>query len=210
MTGGPGPTVHLLRHGQSTWNAERRFQGQADAPLTDLGRAQAKETGAALSRLLAGHEPHVVCSDLMRAAQTAEAVAEALAVPVAAHDRGLREISAGPWQGLLPPEIAAGWPAEYARYMAGEDVPAGGDETPSAAGRRVVDAVSRHQREAEAQGRVLVAVGHGASIRGAMMLTLSWPAAIRRLGNLGNCHRAEIVVGPDAEWRLSRWNVPPT
>lgn len=64
--------ILLLRHGQSTWNAESRWQGWADAPLSEEGLAQAREMG----ELLAAGGPQftrVVSSDLARSADTARA-----------------------------------------------------------------------------------------------------------------------------------------
>jgi probable phosphoglycerate mutase len=199
-----------VRHGQSTWNAEHRFQGQADAPLSDLGRDQAKAVGAAVAAVVGERPVLLVTSDLGRAADTAAAVGDALATRILEFDADLREVRAGPWQGLLHPDIEAGWPETYARWRRGEDVPAGGDERPSEAGRRVAAALRRHAATAARQGRILVAVGHGASLRAAMAVGLHWPQAVRGLGNLGNVHRAEVIVSGDSEpWRLDRWNVPP-
>ncbi len=91
----------LFRHGQTDWNKAGRWQGQADIPLNDLGREQA--------RLLAGlladtHIECIVSSDLLRAVETAEAVAERLQVSVfrTAH---LREFDAGKAEGLTVAEI---------------------------------------------------------------------------------------------------------
>ena len=88
-------TILLARHGETDWNRDFRFQGHADVPLNDTGRAQARE----LARSLA-EEPidAVYSSDLLRARETAEIVAERLGLPVEV-DQGLREIDVGSWQG---------------------------------------------------------------------------------------------------------------
>ncbi|MGF1653455.1 MAG: histidine phosphatase family protein [Actinomycetales bacterium] len=204
-------TVLLVRHGQSTWNAEHRFQGQADAPLSEAGRAQAKEAAGAVAAWLAGRDAVVVSSDLERARATAEVLADAIDAAPPTTDPELREVRAGAWEGLLHPEIEAGWPELYRRWRAREDVPAGGDERASEAGRRVAAALRRHAAVAGRRpGRVLVAVGHGASLRAAMSPGLGWPEAHRQLGNLGNAHRSELVVPAGGEpWQLVTWNVPP-
>jgi broad specificity phosphatase PhoE len=119
----------LLRHGQSVWLAEGRFQGQADTPLSPLGERQAALAGvrladpAAAPRLPvpAGDPIAIVHSPLARTAQTAAAVAAAIAArgrpaPPLIPEPGLREIAQGAWEGLLQREVEAGWPAEIAGW----------------------------------------------------------------------------------------------
>lgn len=103
---GDAPTVLLLiRHGQSTWNAEGRWQGQADPPLSRLGRWQAAEASAKL-----GPPDAIVSSPQQRALETAAILSEALGVgPVHVLD-DLRERHAGSWSGLTRHEIEASWP----------------------------------------------------------------------------------------------------
>src|SRR5688572_19392365 len=98
FTGVPEPPrrLLLLRHGQSTWNADGRWQGQADPPLSPLGEEQARD---AARRLAPGQFSRVLASDLRRARQTAEILADALRLPVEV-DPDLREIDVGDWQGL--------------------------------------------------------------------------------------------------------------
>jgi probable phosphoglycerate mutase len=101
----------LARHGQSEWNALGRWQGQADPPLSALGRRQAL---AAADRL--GTVDAIVSSDLDRAVTTAAIIAEALGVgPVLVEPR-LRERSAGEWSGLTRDEIEAEWPGYLAEH----------------------------------------------------------------------------------------------
>lgn len=100
------PTRLLLaRHGQSTWNAEGRWQGQADPPLSDLGRDQAF---SAAQRI--GTVDLVVASPQDRARTTAQIISDSIGVgPVITLD-GLMERNAGPWSGLTTREIEATWP----------------------------------------------------------------------------------------------------
>lgn len=97
--------ILLVRHGQSEWNAQGRWQGQADSPLTELGRDQARLAAHRLEDIDA-----VVASDLQRAVQTAFIVANHLQVAVAHMDQRLRERHAGPWQGLTHADIERTWP----------------------------------------------------------------------------------------------------
>jgi probable phosphoglycerate mutase len=95
----------LVRHGQSTWNAEQRWQGQADPPLSELGEHQAI---AAVPAVAALTPSRVVASDLARAARTAELLAPP-GVPVEV-DAVWRERHAGEWEGLTRVEIEARYP----------------------------------------------------------------------------------------------------
>jgi broad specificity phosphatase PhoE len=101
----PPTRVLLVRHGQSEWNAEGRWQGQADPPLTDLGRLQAREAARALGTVDA-----VWASDLQRAVETATIIADQLGVGPVVVDPDLRERDAGEFSGLTRPEIAARFP----------------------------------------------------------------------------------------------------
>src|SRR5687767_11323336 len=92
--------VLLVRHGQSEWNATGRWQGQADPPLTDLGRRQARSAAAALGTVDA-----VFASDLQRASETALIIAGELGVGPVVVDPDLRERDAGEWSGLTRVEI---------------------------------------------------------------------------------------------------------
>ena len=95
----------LLRHAESEWNAEGRWQGQTDTPLTERGRRHAAEAGP----LLATFEM-LVSSDLRRARQSAEIIAAAAGVETITAEPRLRERYAGPWQGLTLEEIERDWP----------------------------------------------------------------------------------------------------
>jgi probable phosphoglycerate mutase len=97
--------ILLVRHGQSEWNAQGRWQGQADPPLTDLGRQQARSAAQRLARL-----DVVVASDLQRAAETAAIMAAHWGADVDRHEVRLRERHAGPWQGLTHADIEREWP----------------------------------------------------------------------------------------------------
>jgi broad specificity phosphatase PhoE len=101
--------ILLLRHGQSEWNAEGRWQGQSDIALTDLGRQQAF---AASQRL--GVVDALVCSDLLRASDTAQILSAQLGVGPVVVEPLFRERDAGEWSGLTTAQIEAGWPGYLA------------------------------------------------------------------------------------------------
>lgn len=205
MTCLPAPLVVLLRHGETAWNLVHRFQGQHDTRLTADGHEQATAAGRAVARAATGRRLLLLTSDLRRARDTAAALARAAGVEALVDPR-LREIAAGEWQGLLRPEIQALDAEGFAAWRAGDDVPLGGAETPTEAGARVREAVSEHAATL-GPGDLLVAVGHGASIRSGVGLLLGQPELRRVLVPLGNTSTA--VLAPGTAWRLHGWNVPP-
>tara|TARA_Y100001970_G_scaffold107824_1_gene134895 strand:+ start:11862 stop:12596 length:735 start_codon:yes stop_codon:yes gene_type:complete len=99
----------ILRHGQSEWNAQGRWQGQADPPLTELGERQAHAAAEQLLNAKITFDT-VASSDLQRARRTAEILSAALNVDDFASFSEFRERSAGPWQGLTREEIETSWP----------------------------------------------------------------------------------------------------
>ena len=98
------PAIYLVRHGQTLLNAENCLQGcGCDAPLTDLGIAQAERVAAILRHLLpAGSPVRLVSSPLGRALATASIILRAFALPSASYeiDDRLREIDFGDWTAL--------------------------------------------------------------------------------------------------------------
>jgi broad specificity phosphatase PhoE len=107
--------VLLVRHGQSEWNLSGRWQGQADPPLTDLGRTQARSAARALGTVDA-----IWTSDLQRAAETAAIVSAELGVGPVVIDPDLRERDAGEWSGLTRDQIDQQYPG-YLQPLDGQD-----------------------------------------------------------------------------------------
>lgn len=102
----PAPTIHLVRHGESTWNRERRLQGQTHAvPLTGLGRRQAQAAAQALAERTSGRVG-LWSSDQVRARETADVIARRLGCPVV-ETAALREQSLGALEGRLVSELVA-------------------------------------------------------------------------------------------------------
>lgn len=142
-------TILLARHGETDWNRDGRFQGHANPPLNERGRAQARELAEQLATVAIDV---VYSSDLDRARETAEIVATRKDLPVAI-DVGLREIDVGSWSGLTRAEIEE-------RFSGAEHHDGESREEHLA---RVVAAVERIAR-AHTGERVLV-VSHGGSLR---------------------------------------------
>jgi probable phosphoglycerate mutase len=103
----------LVRHGASPNNAEGRFTGHTDVPLSQLGRRQAVAVAGALAA-----EPLavIVSSDLARARETGDIIAARTGAPLEL-DANLREIGMGAWEGLTYAEIQRGYPGEWARWQ---------------------------------------------------------------------------------------------
>ena len=101
----PTTRALLVRHGQSEWNAVGRWQGQADPPLSDLGRRQAWEAARAIGAVDA-----IYASDLQRAAETAAIIAGEIGVGPVILDPDLRERDAGEYSGLTRAEIEERFP----------------------------------------------------------------------------------------------------
>ena len=104
----PGITLYFLRHGETDWNAQARYQGQVDIPLNDTGRQQARRNGEALRALLARPADFdYVTSPLGRTRETMAIVRSALGFPageVRIDDR-LREMNYGHWEGQLAADL---------------------------------------------------------------------------------------------------------
>ncbi len=101
----------LIRHGETDWNAEGRYQGLADIPLNENGRRQAARIARALN---GANLAAIYASDLARTGETAEALARATGLSVQLDPR-LREIDQGRWEGKLFDEIRAQYPEKFKR-----------------------------------------------------------------------------------------------
>jgi probable phosphoglycerate mutase len=174
----------LLRHGETTWNAEGRAQGHADVPLSDVGHGQAKVVAAAL----ASFEPaRLWSSDLARALQTAEYVAEVTGLQVEP-DARLREYDVGKRSGLTLAEFEAGFPEDYAAWLAEDPSrPVPGEETTEQVRDRVVPAL-RDCLAALEPGQTAIVVLHGGCLKVGLMGLLGWPWELARtLHGIENC-----------------------
>lgn len=206
----------LLRHGETDWNAEDRYQGRTDVELNATGERQAR---AAVARFLAdslesADELVCVASPLKRARRTAEIALEAAVGDVdLAIDPGLMELFGGDWEGLRLTEIAERWPAEHAAWRAVPDLDGGpvAGETLRAGGLRVLTAlglhVPPHWADAADPGPsapTLLAVAHGAVLRSAVGQLLGAEgkafSALERIGNA----RAVVLEGECASGRADR------
>ena len=182
-------TILLARHGETDWNRENRFQGHADPPLNETGRAQAADLAAALA-----NEPlaAVYSSPLRRAFETAQIVGAPHGlepVPVDA----LREVDVGSWQGLTRGEIEERFPEQFARWL---DYEQGWDDGESydEMGQRVLAALL--ELAATHEGERILAVSHGGPVRAAYAVAdgIEHSEARRRGPVVANAFVAEFSV----------------
>lgn len=211
--------VIFWRHGRTAWNAARRFQGQSDIPLDQVGTSQASRSAALLAGKLQpgkGNAAHVkiLSSDLSRAYSTAQALASLTGHDVIV-DARLRETNGGEWEGQTFDEIIEGYPEAIARWQRDEPgVRAGGGETRVEVAVRMVAAVLDAIEELPDGGTLVVAT-HGGATRVALAKLLGLPEELwRTLSGLSNCHWSVVEASQPADdgtgvgaWRLLEHNV---
>jgi len=199
----------LWRHGQTLWNAENRHQGQIDIPLNDVGREQARH---AAQTLLAMKPTHVIASDLERALETGQILADLAGVSLSTDER-LRETFAGEWQGMTRDEIVSKYPADYADWGGDSEIRPGGGETRWEVSQRVVAAIEDALLNIPAGGTLVVA-SHGGALRSALGRLLGLdPRQWTILGVLANAQWSvlseldeNMPKLPDLKWRLQEYN----
>ncbi len=179
-----------MRHGETDWNRERRFQGQADVPLNREGRRQARE----LADRLAGETyAAAYSSPLRRAIETAQILASRLHFEIESRD-ALKEVDVGSWSGLTTTELESRYPQGFRRWA---DDWSGGwtdGETYDELGRRVVaDLFTIARRH---PGERVLAVTHGGAIRAvlAAIAGLSFESGRTAIAFVENCAVVELAV----------------
>jgi broad specificity phosphatase PhoE len=194
----------FLRHGESTWNAVRRWQGRSDPPLSGRGEAQAVGAVGPLREL--GPFDAVVTSSLQRARRTGELLAAALGLPLGTALPGLDERSAGAWEGLTRAEIEAADPGCIA---ARRHAPGWEDDAEVVA--RALAALDELARD-NPDGRVL-AISHGGVIHALERHVAGSDGPWQRLDNLegrwfDHAPGRFDVVGPRVEALVDETHVP--
>jgi broad specificity phosphatase PhoE len=195
-------TVYLIRHGETDWNLNGRWQGHADVPLNPLGYRQARMVAQRLAAEGLQFDA-LYSSDLARAYQTAWEIGAAVKVAVQLLPN-LREIDLGTWSGMTYDEIRATHPTEIALLEQNQDIPRGGAETLSALRKRVVeavDALAHHHR-----GATLGLITHGGCIRMLLAHAENYSGNnFQRFPHIGNTSISVVRVGLDG-WQLERAN----
>ena len=190
----------LIRHGQTEWNKDGRFQGQSNVALSEEGIRQAEE--------LATHFPveslaAIYSSDLMRARRTAETIGTHLGCEVQALPE-LRELNFGDWEGLTYQEITEGWPDALKNFLRHPDileVPHGETflQLQERAMKAIQGIVERHE------GDIVAVVAHGGILRTVLSSVLHMP--LRYLWSIRQFNTAVNIIRHDeGNWTIELLN----
>ncbi|MDQ1621182.1 MAG: glucosyl-3-phosphoglycerate phosphatase [Actinomycetota bacterium] len=199
-----GRQIVVWRHGSTTWNKERRFQGSSDLPLDEDGVRQAEAAAVTLQKL----DPSIlVTSDAVRARQTAGPLALRCGLEPVLEPR-LREADLGAWEGMTREQVVQSFPDEYAAWRQGTDVRRGGGETNVQVAARAEAAIAELLTVLK-EGQTMVVVTHGGTARATLgrllcLDTASW----RHLGTLGHGRWATLTERSFG-WRLAEFNARP-
>jgi broad specificity phosphatase PhoE len=194
------PLMYLVRHGETDWNREKRWQGQYDRALSAAGRAQASAAGR---RLRAERITQIHTSDLKRALETARVIGELCELRPRA-DPALREIDVGNWAGLTHVEAKQRFPEGYARRRAGGTGWEGG-ESYEQMGERVRAYVTRLAGSARGSERIAL-VCHSGVIR--MLVVHALGLGPKERGRIGGTRHGALTVlrFRKGEWSLRMYN----
>lgn len=178
--------VLLMRHGQTMWNLEKRFQGNDDSPLTEEGKRQAVLVS---KRLQGDNIKAIFCSPRNRAVLTATPTAKKLSLPIYEH-HGLTEISLGKWEGKKYDEIKNLYPGEYEAFFndpasfAGVD----GGESLIQVRDRAVEALEEIAHNHN--GNTVLVVSHAITIR--LLLTFYMKKPLKELWKVGDITQTSL------------------
>lgn len=202
----------LVRHAESIWNAEDRWQGQTDVPLSARGRGEARAVGERLRQMPLDA---IVCSDLSRARETADAIiaARGRAEPVQLH-AGLREMDLGSWCGLPHAEVASRFADELRALQRGDDVAIGGhgeslprfEDRVHAALAQVLSVSAGPRLEAGGRDTRVLVVTHGGCIRAVLMRLLGLRGRVRPLEGAANTSLTTLRIESGAVRALRSYN----
>ena len=178
----------LVRHGESKWNEQRRYQGQANVPLSGLGKRQAE----LVAERLAGQKIDAVyASDLIRAWETASAIAEKSGLNVLPEPR-LRELKFGVLEGLTFEEAQAQYPQMIAAWLEDFNQPPEGAETIDLFNARIVSLLD--DLEAKHDEQVVLLVGHGGSLSEILRVALGLSREKRWYLEMENASLSEVLI----------------
>ncbi|NKQ57367.1 bifunctional RNase H/acid phosphatase [Amycolatopsis sp. K13G38] len=196
----------LLRHGQTEMSIDRRYSGRGDVVLTEHGRQQAAAAAKRLAGMpevvKAGEAVRIIASPLMRAKQTAQAVADAVGGRVETH-QGLLETDFGEWEGLTFAEAAERDPELHGSWIRDTTVAPPGGESFESVHRRVT--AFRDEMLEHHAGETVVVVSHVTPIKSILRLALdAGPSLLFRLHlDLASLSLAEFYPDGNASVRLA-------
>jgi len=195
--------LYLIRHARSTWNASGRMQGWADPPLDDIGRQQVQ----ALARRLRNEKfAAIYSSPLIRARETAEALATQVGLDVCVDER-LKERHMGAWTGLTGDEAQAQYPSDWADGWRIMGAPGGESQIQLSERAQAVfaDITAAHPQA------IVAVVSHGGTLNTYLSHLIGIPPEERVLFAFPNTGLARVSlregrvrilsVGDDSHWR---------
>ena len=193
--------VHLVRHGRTAWNVQRRVMGWLDEGVKPVARRDAE----AVADALAGEDvAAIVSSPLRRALQTAGPLANRVGIEPRLDDR-VGELRAGPWEGLTEDEISERWPEEWRRWRNEPHTLAlEGRETLRELNARVTAVLDELACSSAATGAAVVYT-HDAVVRAAVAWALGTGPEVYRHVEVANCSITTVRV-LDGVRRLVRAN----
>ena len=182
----------IARHGETDWNSQGRIQGHSDIKLSEQGVQQARLLG---ERLLSFAVDAAYCSDLLRASETAEISLEGRDVPLYRTPL-LREYHKGAFEGLTNQQIQERHPTQYPNYLTKDldFAPEGGESTREVSVRAsgiITEIKNRHIDD------TVLVVGHGGSLRAAMVSLLALPLEANWRFFFANCALTIVETYPD-------------
>ena len=162
--------LFLVRHGETPWTREKRYQGWTDTELSEFGRRQAEK----LAERFSGQGIHkIYASNLLRARETAEVIGTSLGKKVHSDPR-LREIGFGKWEGKTGAQLIKEKDPAFSKWSKSLEIdPPGGENM--AAFRSRVRSFARHVLTKDKNKKVLI-VGHGGSLKMMIFELLDLPA----------------------------------
>ena len=196
-----GNRIVIWRHGQTDWNKINRFQGHSDIPLNEVGKVQVTRA----AQVLAGMNPtQIISSDLGRAKETAQTLADLTGLSFSTHE-SLRETNGGLWEGKTGSQNRAEDFHNFIRWIDGDDSPAGttGERRSEVASRAVGEILKALEGKTE---QILVVATHGGTARCVLGELLQLPLSHWGvLGGLSNASWSVLQRNP-RQWNLVEHN----
>ena len=184
--------LYLVRHGETEWNVQGRIQGHTDVELSDWGRQQAQ----AMAQRLSGVTFDVAyTSDLSRSSETAQIILGQRTTSLHSTDR-LREFHKGVFEGLTVHEYRRRYPDLYQASLVNDlDFAPTGGETIRQTSSRMAGFVSELKKDH--QNETVLVVGHGGSLRSAVVAIMDLPLEANWKMAMGNCSLSVFDIYPD-------------
>jgi probable phosphoglycerate mutase len=188
----------VIRHGETEWNIQNRFQGHLDSKLTPPGIKQAE----AIADALKGESYDMIySSDLERARQTAEIIASRLNMKVHA-EKDLREINLGVMQGLKKDEFITKYPEVISKYHANPDYVIPGGESKLQLYKRVTGILGKIIKKHK--GHSILLIAHGGVLDCIIRHTFDIPLNKERNFSLFNAGINRFAIA-NGEWKMESW-----